>query len=249
LIERRAIVVASLLCALWLGAASSHRAQAEAPCPVPAGLALRDIALPDARRAAAADGHLVVLTFGGVMPATGMPMPRTATYPGRLAAELSAALPAIKITVENVPPPCKTAADVPAALPGLIEKTGARLVIWGPGSRDAAARLDLGAFSQALNLGIQAVRQAGADLILLDTTFVPSPARMTLIEGYRQRLLSVASANRVPLLHRHDMMRRWSEDGTLNMAAREPAEQGQVARHLYSCVARALAEPIAAAVR
>ena len=228
---------------------ASHGGRAETPCTIPGSLSLRDITLPFARQAAIADRRLIVLTFGGVMPPHSDAVPRDATYPARLGAELSAALPTIKITVENEAPPGKTAADVPAVLPDLIAKTGARLVIWGPGSRDAAAHLDLPAFSKALNLGIDAVRHAGADLILLDTTFVPSPARMTQIEGYRQKLLSAASANLVPLLHRHDLMRRWSEDGTLNMGAREPAEQAQVARNLYACVARALAEPIAAAVR
>jgi hypothetical protein len=44
-------------------------------------------------------------------------------------------------------------------------------------------------------------------------------------------------------------MRLWSEDGTLNLAARDPLEREQVARHLFSCVAQGLAAPIAAAVR
>jgi len=84
---------------------------------------------------------------------------------------------------------------------------------------------------------------------LLDTTFVPSPARMALIEGYRQTLLSVAMANNVPVLRRHALMRLWSEDGTINLAARDQTERELVTRHLFSCVARGLAVPIGAAVR
>jgi hypothetical protein len=158
-------------------------------------------------------------------------------------------LPEIQVTVANEAAPGRTSADVPAALPGLIAKTGARLVIWGPGGRDVAARVDVETFRAAVNGGIQAVQHGGADLILLDTTFVPSPSRMVQIEPYRDRLLDVATANNVPVLRRHGLMRLWGEDGTLNLGARDPAERETVVRRLFSCVAQGLAGAIAAAVR
>ena len=86
-------------------------------------------------------------------------------------------------------------------------------------------------------------------MILLDTTFVPSPSRMAMIEAYRATLRSAASAANVPLLRRDDLIRQWSEEGTLNLAARDPAQRDLVARHLFACVAHSLAGPIAAAVR
>jgi hypothetical protein len=72
---------------------------------------------------------------------------------------------------------------------------------------------------------------------------------MAMIEAYRATLRSAASAANVPLLRRDDLMRQWSEEGTLNLAARDPAERDLVARHLFACVAHSLAGPIAAAVR
>jgi hypothetical protein len=158
-------------------------------------------------------------------------------------------LPEVQIRVVNEPAPGKTSVAVPAALPGLIAQTGARLVIWGPGARDVAAHVDLAVFQAAVIGGIEAARHGGADLILLDTMFVPSPARMVSIEAYQERLLSAAAENQVPVLRRHDLMRLWNEDGTLDLAARDPAERVQVARHLFSCVAEALAGAVAAAVR
>ena len=224
-------------------------ARADMPCPIPDALALRDISLPAAKQEVAADHRLTVLTFGGVHDLGASAEIDQATYPARLQAELSAALPQVQVTVANEAPPGKNSTDVPPVLPGLIAKSGARLVIWGPGGRDVATRLDLDTFLDAVKGGINAARHAGADLILLDTTFVPSPTRMALIEAYRQALRSIAVANDVPLLRRHDMMREWSEEGTLNLAARDPAERELVARHLFACVARSLAAPIAAAVK
>jgi hypothetical protein len=239
----------AVLFILLLGPPLALHSWAETNCPVPDGLALRDIALPAARQAVMADQRLVVLTFGGVHPAGSDSDALGATYPARLEAELAAALPRVQVSVTNEMPPGKTSADVPSRLPDLIAKTGARLVIWGPGSRDAAARVDPGLFFNAVSAGINAVRHAGADMILLDTTFFPSPARMAMIEAYRQKLLIAATANNIPLLRRHDLMREWSEDGTLNLGAHDQAEQERVARRLFSCVARSLAVPIATALR
>ena len=238
-----------VLCSLILVAFAAPRVWAETPCPIPDAMALHDISLPAARQQVATEQRLVVLTFGGVRPAGANAVTSEATYPARLQATLNAALPEIQVTVANEAPPGRTSADVPAALPGLLAKTGARLVIWGPGGRDVAARLDLETFRAAVNGGIDAARHGGADLILLDTTFVPSPARMVQIEPFRNRLLEAAAANQVPVLRRHGLMRLWDEDGTLNLAARDPVERETVVRHLFSCVAQGLAGAIAGAVR
>jgi acyl-CoA thioesterase-1 len=242
-------VTARVLFSLTLIAVAAPRVWADASCPIPDAMALHDIALPAARREVATEQRLTVLTFGGVRPAGTDAANQGATYPSRLQAALSAALPEIQVTVANEAAPGRTSADVPAVLPALIAKSGARLVIWGPGGRDVAARLDLEMFQAAVHGGIEAVRHGGADLILLDTTFVPSPSRMVQIEPYRDRLLDVATANNVPVLRRHGLMRLWDEDGTLNLGARDPAERETVVRHLFSCVAQGLAGAIAAAVR
>jgi|HubBroStandDraft_1064217.scaffolds.fasta_scaffold36124_3 hypothetical protein len=246
---RGARLAGFVFCGLVLTAFPIRRVRAETVCPIPDTLALHDISLPAAKREVEQNRQLIVLTFGGVSPAGADAETSGATYPARLEAELRAVLPGIDVMVKNEAPPGKTSADVPVVLSDLIAKTGARLVIWGPGGRDVAVRLDLDTFAEAVRDGISAVRGAGADLILLDTTFVPSPARMALIEGYRQTLLSVAMANNVPVLRRHALMRLWSEDGTINLAARDQTERELVTRHLFSCVARGLAVPIGAAVR
>ncbi len=249
-VGRRAVaLIATISLGLALISPGSGRAWADPPCPVPDALALHDISLPAVKRQVSENHRLVILTFGGAHPTETDPDSRAATLPSHLEAALTAELPGTAVTVANEPPPGKTSADVPAALPGLIAKTGARLVIWGPGGRDVMAHLGFEAFRAALNAGIEAVRGNGADLILLDTTFVPSPARMAAIEAYRDRLLAAATAYDVPLFRRHALMRLWSEDGTLDLAARDPGERELVARHLFSCVAQGLAAPIAMAAR
>ncbi len=237
----RTAAIAVLLC---LAAVAPVRA--DPPCPIPDDLALRRLALPAARTQTLLERRLVVLTFGGVHPDSAEGP--GASWPASFGAALSAALPGIDVVAANVAPPGATSADVPSALPNLIEQTGATLVVWAPGARDVG-HLAREAFRHAVADGIEAVRDHGADLILIDTAFVPSPSRMAAVEAYQDRLLAAAATGHTPLLHRHDLMRRWSENGTLNLEADAPTERNRVVRRLYACVAQALADPIAAAVR
>ena len=231
----------------WLLLASA--AWAEAPCPIPDDLALRNIALPASHASVAHDQRLTILALGGALTAGAFAGDVTATYPARLEAELREALPGVAVTVRNEAKPGITAADIPPLLTPLLQSTGARLLIWGPGGRDVALRLDQSEFQRAVDDGIIAARRAGADLILMDMTYIPSPNRMAMIAPYRDRLRRSASENNVPLLLRYDMMRHWTDDRTLDMNARGDEERAMVARRLFACMARSLAAPIAAAVR
>ena len=218
------------------------------PCPIPPELSLSGLTLP-AAKAAAATRRLTIVTLGGAYTAGTAAGDPGLSYPARLEAELTDLLPGIEIQVVNEAAPGNTAADVPPTVGALLQKTGARLVIWGPGARDAKRTLDPGDFFGAVQAGIDAVRRSGADLILLDVPLVPSMERIARFEAYRDMLHGAATSSGVPFLARYDLMRHWSETGTLNLAASGPTERQTVARALYACVAGSLAGPIAAAVR
>lgn len=238
---------------LLAGAAPSSAiilpAQAEPACPVPEDLALRGLSLPAARHALAADHRLTVLTLGGMQTAGTEAGDRSATYPARLEADLGAALPGVRVSVVNEALPNNATADIPPRIPEWLAASGARLVIWAPGNGEVALRSDPAVFRATIQAGIDAVRAGGVQLILLDAPFVPAPEHMARIEPYRRQIVAAAADNQVPLLPRHDLMRRWNEDRTLNLAARDEAERLTVVRRLFACLARSLAAPIAAAVR
>ena len=219
------------------------------PCAVPEALALRGLTLPATRAIAASGKPLTILTLGGTQTAGTEAGDQSATWPARLEAALAAALPNATVSVVNEALPGSTAADISSRIAGLLAKTGARLVIWASGGRDAAQRSDPDSFRVSLQTGIDAIRDGGADLILIDAPFVPAPEHMARIEPYRQKLLRAAADNHIPLFRRHDLMRGWSENNTLNLAARGDTERRAVARHLFACVARGLAAPIVEALR
>ena len=228
--------------------ALANPALAEPPCAQPEGLALRDIALPMARRAVARGHDLVILTLGGLMTEGAFVEDPAATYPAQLQTGLRAALPGKTVTVINGGKPGVTATDIPALMTAGLTKSQAQIVIWGPGGRDVALRLDQKDFQRAVDEGIAAAR-GNADLILLDMTFVPSPNRMALIVPYRERLRRAAEEAGVPFLLRHDLMRAWAEDKTLNLDARRGEDRKLVMRRLFACTAQSLVPAIAAAVR
>ncbi len=230
-------------------ACSSLPALADAPCPVPDDLILRDLVLPAAKKAVSATHRLVILTLGGAHTAGLAVGEPEATYPARLQTALTVALPGVAVTVINDAKPKSTVDTVAPEIPGIIAKDGASLVIWAPGGRDAMLRPNFSGFFTELQGGIDAVRHGGADLILLDMQYVPSLEQWSRIADYRDMLRGTASAYDVPLVPRHELMRAWADDGTLNLDATDKNEQTQVTKKLFSCMAQVLAAPIAEAVR
>src|SRR6185503_11881718 len=108
-----------------------------------------------------------------------------ATLPARLEAELTAALPKVDVRVVNASIPRTTAETTVPRMAELIRESGAKLVIWATGAREAALGLDVEPFTAALQDGIEAVHNAGADLILVDMQYAPSIARITNYGPFR----------------------------------------------------------------
>jgi acyl-CoA thioesterase-1 len=150
--------------------------------------------------------------------------------------------------VVNAAKPGNTVDGAVSGIAALIKSSGAKLVIWAPGGRDSVSHPNLDGFFSNLEAGIGAVRQSGADLIILDMQYVPSLEQWSRIEDYRDMLRGTASANDVPLVPRHELMRAWSDAGALNLDPSDKSEQIQSARKLFACMAKVLAAPIAEAV-
>jgi len=243
-----ALLMAMLACGRTGGPAHAEIAAAVV-CPLPENLMLRDLSLPAARAALERDGQLVILSVGGAATAGDAAGDPVATYPVRLQEYLTAALPGRSIVVLNRGNDRRIAAIQPKELASLIRDTGARLVIWATGAREAARSADIDEYVARLETGIETIRKAGADLILLDMQYAPSIVRIVNFGPYRDALRGTAIARDVPLLPRFQMMQRWSDDGVLNLDVQSNEERRVVARKLFACVAAALAVPIAQAVR
>jgi hypothetical protein len=236
--------------AIWLLASAASSARAEdAPCSVPEGLALNDMALPESKAQLAAGKRLVVLVVGGASIGGTAAGGRSYSLPMRTEARLRAALPGKEIAVVTHAiegGKTRLAADQMAAA---IRDTGARLVVWETGSGAAVAGDDLEMFGTELDLGINNVKGANADLILMDLQYAPSIARVMNQTPYCDVIRGASEMASLPLLHRFDLMRAWNDSGELDLDAANSAERIKVARKLYDCLAAVLASGIAQALR
>lgn len=241
-------LAAALACTALAGAAPA-RAQPAAPsCVVPPSLALADLALPAVRTEVAARRALVVLALGSA-PTLGAAADGAAySYPSRLEAHLAALLPGIAVSVLNKGAAHRSTHGMAEHLPDALEKSGARLVLWETGGREAARGMDVDRFASDLQAGLDAIHAAGADVILLDLQFAPGMPHLGPVDSYRQALHDAAGTNDVKVFERYALMTDWAQHG-LDLSVTDPAQRTAVARTLFDCMALTLARAIAHAAR
>jgi hypothetical protein len=237
-----------LAAAVLLGCALAGAARAEQACAVPPALALRDLALPAAHAAVRADHRLVVLAVGSA-PTLGAAADGAAfAYPSRLEAHLAALLPGIAVTVLNKGAAHRSTHSMARHLPAQLAESGARLVLWETGGREASRAMDLDSYASELQHGLEEIRAAGADTILLDLQYTPGMMRLAPVDPYRQVIHDAAANAGIAVFQRYELMTDWAKHG-LNLAAADSAARVPLARRLYDCIALALARAIAPAVR
>ena len=225
------------------------QASSTQPCPIPDSLRLSDLTLPRAQAGMAKEHKLIILTVGGAATSGQAAGDPAATYPARLEAMLRAAMPNTNIQVVNKASlPRGSLATLPR-LGSMIKDTGARLVIWATGAWEAAHSVETEDYINSLQSGIAQIHNAGADVILMDPQYAPSIARITNTEPYRAALYGTAVANDVPFLPRYELMMHWNDEGVMNLDAQDKQERQNVARHLFTCIATALAPAIVKAMK
>jgi hypothetical protein len=238
----------AMLLAIALPAAAATR-DATAACPVPDHFAMHGLSLPATAARLRGEHRMVVLALGSSSTAGAAAGDPAATYPARLQRWLEAALPGTSISVVNRGAPHRTAEEMVEHLPADLINSGANLVLWEAGAPEAALTSDIEPFIAALESGFHQVRAAGADLILLDMQYAPSIARVVNTEPYQDAIRGVAGANDLAIFPRYDLMMFWNEKGEIDLDAQQAAERIVVARHLFDCIAAALAAAIVEAVR
>lgn len=237
-----------LVAAVLLGCALTGAARAQEGCAVPPALALSKLALPAARAVVRSEHRLVVLAVGSA-PTLGAAADGAAfSYPSRLEAHLTDLLPGVTVTVLNKGAAHRSTHSMARHLPAQLTESGARLVLWETGGREASRAMNLDSYASEVQDGLEEIRAAGADVILLDLQYTPGMLRLAPVDPYRQVIHDAAANAGVAVFQRYELMTDWAEHG-LNLSATDSAARVPVARRLYDCIAAALARAIAPAVR
>lgn len=219
-----------------------------ASCPTPDEFVIPADSLP-ATKEAIGKRTLTILALGGAAT-QGDPAHGTGfTYPSRLAARLTEAVPGLTVKIVVRAVPRQSDADLELKLDAELAASKPALVVWGPGASAAGRGDDLDTFIGDITGAVAKIRSAGADLILMTLQYAPSVARVINLFPYRSAVIRAGETAGVPVLDRYELMRFWSDNDFLDLDATDAEDRVKVARKLYDCMAEILTNGIVDAVR
>jgi hypothetical protein len=218
-------------------AAGPLRAEdAPAGCDVPASLLESESSLPKVEAAAKAGQPLGILVVGSRSSSIGAD-PGNA-YPARLQAALKDKLSQLAINVSVEIQATKTAEEVATNLVKLMEGKKPTLVIWQTGTVDAMRSIDPDDFRTAIDDGVVALQNAGADVVLMNPQYSPRTETMISVPPYLDNMRAVAQSRDVPLFDRFAIMHQWNDQGDFDLFG---AHHGlDMAKRVHDCLGRAL---------
>ena len=122
---------------------------------------------------------------------------------------------------------------------------GPKLVIWQTGVNDAINDIGLDRFKRILRKGIAKLREAGADVVLMDHQPLPHIERYPFYRDYLAALREVAAETNTPVFRRFDVLGRLLQDGRLEPDEMFSSDALHRVDGSYFCVGTTLARTIA----
>jgi hypothetical protein len=230
------VVLGLTLLAGVLAAVPARAEDAPQSCEVPAYLLTSESALPKVADAVKSGHSLDILVLGS--RSSTIMTSEASAYPSRLQAMLREKLPAVTVNVSVELQAKKTAEEVAASLVKLMEGKKPTLVIWQTGTVDAMRSVDPDDFRSAVDDGVAALQNTGADVVLMNLQYSPRTETMTSAPPYLDNLRVVAQQHEVPLFDRFAIMRQWNDSGDFDLFS---ATHGlDLAKRVHDCLGRAL---------
>jgi hypothetical protein len=233
-----------------LSAAGFARAEdapkdAAKPCDVPAYLLNSESTLSKVAEAVKAGMGLSILVVGS--RSSTIASSESSAYPAQLQAALKAKLPQTPINLSVELQSSKTAEEVDTSLVKLVEAKKPTLVIWQTGTVDAMRSIDPDDFRSAVDEGVAALQNAGADVVLINLQYSPRTETMISAPPYLDNMRVVAQQHEVPLFDRFAIMRHWNDAGDFDLFS--TSHGIDLAKRVHGCLGRALAKFVLDAAR
>ena len=233
----RDLAVAVLALLACVGAAFGAES---ADCAVAAHLVSADYPLP--RVAAALDQRreLTVAVVGA--GSSSLAGDANLAYPAQLQRILAKRLPGIKTKVVMNVKPRRTAEEMGEVFEKLLMDDKPNLVIWQTGTFDAITGVDPDHYREALDEGVETLREGGADVVLMNMQYSPRTESMIAIQAYADSMRLVSQQREVPLMDRFAVMKHWGEVGTFDFY--KATRKVEMAGRIHECIAQLLADVI-----
>ena len=216
-------------------------------CSGPAGFARFAQPLRHTARRLAGGGPLVIVAIGSSSTAGAGASSRAASYPSRLAEELKQRFPGRDITVLNRGVNGEQTEQMLARFETDVIAAHPDLVLWQVGTNSVLRDHPLRPHAALLHEGIEQLKEAGADVVLMDMQYAPKVLAKPETEGMEDQIALAAKQENVDLFGRFALMRNWHEVRHIPFDAFVAPDQLHMNDWSYACVAKLLAAAISEA--
>jgi acyl-CoA thioesterase I len=203
----RPTLIAGLLAAALSNIVSATSSAAPArgsgpPCIVPPSLLRLDVPLERTARRLASSQIVVIVALGSSSTAGAGASSDAASYPSRLAMELSRYFPFQPITVLNRGVNGELAVDMLARFDRTVAAEHPDLVLWQLGTNAILRGHERWPSSSLIRDGIRRMKAIGADVVLIDPQFAPKVIVKPDVEEMVELISAAARQEHVGLFHR-----------------------------------------------
>jgi len=169
------------------------------------------------------------------------------SYPAVLQEALARALPRLHLAVLNRGIGGQDAPEELARLQSDVIAVRPQVVIWQVGANGALRNADPAQFRSMVTDGVNQMRAAGIDVILMDNQHSPRVDAAPEHAVINETLAQVAAATGVSLFPRSLLMEEWGAEGApvVEFVATDGLHHND---HGYACVADTMAEEVVAAL-
>lgn len=240
-------LILTALATLLLWTSSSHAAD-DPRCAVPDDMLYAEKAMPRVARKLAASQPIRIVVLGSsssLQTSKGLPRSYAAGLPDALSARFNN----VTLQIENLSERTMTAPQMTATIGQRVPALRPDLVIWQTGNVDAAQKLDVNSFAEALKSGLEHLQSYGADVLLVAPQYRMRLSVMVDVEPYNEVMERIASAHDVVLFPRFEIMRHWAEEDRFDTRTTDLAMQMREAEAQNRCLANQMANMIAASVK
>jgi acyl-CoA thioesterase I len=190
---------------------------------------------------------LTIVAIGSSSTAGAGASSPAASYPSRLAVELRQRFPGRAIRVLNRGVSGEETEQMMARFETAVIAEHPDLVLWQVGTNSVLRDHPLKPHSVLLREGIAQLKEAGADVVLIDMQFAPRVLAKPETEGMEDQIALAAKQSNVDLFNRFALMRNWHEVQHIPFEVFISPDGLHMNDWSYACLAKLLAAAIAEA--
>ena len=213
-------------------------------CGAPPALTRFSHALKHTARRLANGEKLTIVAIGSSSTAGAGASSPAASYPSRLAAELVRRFPGHDITVLNRGVNGEETEQMLARFQTGVIAAHPDLVLWQVGTNSVLRDHSLKRHAALLHEGIAQLKEAGADVVLVDMQYAPNVLAKSETPGMEDQIAVATKEENVDLFERFALMRHWHEVQHIPFDVFVSPDNLHMNDWSYACVAKLLAAAI-----